>query len=275
MIGVLTAGESGDSRDYQYHGLKEWPEAVRTWTRLADTDQEGLLCFGDGSRWEVRVSGLPSTRKDFRGRSIRNSVIVQGSTRSKAHTKAARGLAWRFLNDADGLSRDLDLSLTEELVEASFAGRGLEANLAALLDPAPPAHDDLQLVDPPHALVGADAEDAPRRIMSSIASICQGTPGLVIAGDLYGGDNLEEVRKQLDPRLLDPGKALLLAQAGSTRSSSTLEPRATEGGLTGADPKTSGGRARPTLTTLILAATLAALSLVAVVTIVRRLLGRN
>ncbi len=276
MIGVLTAGKSGHSREYTYHGVKEWPHAVKAWTRLADTDQPGLFCFGDGLQWEVRITGLTSTRKDFLGRSIRNSLIVQGTTRSTAYRRAARELALRFLRDPDGLREDLDSVLSEEVVEASFADQHLDAKALAGL--APRQTPNVQ-VDPQELnrqeLIGADNEESRSKILATIDSICHGTPGIAIVGDLYAGEQVDELRKELDPDLLESGRTVLLSQIGSTRAGVPLRPEMTEIAPGRADPKHSGGRARPTLTTLILAATLATLSIVAVVTIIRRLLGKN
>lgn len=142
MIGVFTAGEAGASREYRYFGVREFTDAVRAWSPVADLEDLGLFCYSNGENWEIRVSGLSTNRTDSHGRRLQNTVVVQGAAISKEPKQQARRLAEAFLSDPSGLAELIDGLVSEDRVESWFRGdRFRQDELAEALSDFPPVRE--------------------------------------------------------------------------------------------------------------------------------------
>ena len=85
--------------------------------QLVDLNQADAIAYGDGRSLHVLVSGIPSARSDFLGRSIRHTLVVE-NVHEDVPLACRIVLAGLREDDRQALGRRLDEVFTEEAIVA-------------------------------------------------------------------------------------------------------------------------------------------------------------
>lgn len=119
----------GRTADYTFLGqapVELW------WSRYRDVtafEYPTILVHSDGSSWKVYLSGIPSSRKDRVGTTIRYTLALEGAPEDERGRTLASGVTVAWLNDiaesppSSRLQAALDDQFTEEFVEGIIGDR--------------------------------------------------------------------------------------------------------------------------------------------------------
>ena len=116
----------GRTNDYAFLGdmpSDHWWTKYREFTAFEDPT---ILVHSDGPTWKVCLSGIPSSRKDRVGTTIRYTLVLEGSQSEERSCSAAYESVATWLSDVanagsqNTLQRELDSEFPEEFVEQTI-----------------------------------------------------------------------------------------------------------------------------------------------------------